>query len=85
MLQTPKTSIRDALTRRYQIPLRFWYSKLRGDLEEDMALLPKLLKLSDRAIDIGAIRGAYAYLLARLGASVEITRTQSGMRPNSCV
>lgn len=72
MLRTLKTAIRDALPRRYQVPLKFWYSKLRGDLEDEMALLPKLLNPSDRVIDIGANRGVYAYPLARLGARVEL-------------
>jgi len=72
MLRTLKTAIRDALPRRYQVSLKFWYSKLRGDLEDEMALLPKLLNPSDRVIDIGANRGVYAYPLARLGARVEL-------------
>jgi FkbM family methyltransferase len=72
MLRTLKTSIRDALPRRYQVSLKFWYSKLRADLEDEMALLPKLFNPSDRVIDIGANRGVYAYTLARLGARVEL-------------
>jgi FkbM family methyltransferase len=78
MLRTLKTSIRDALPRRYQVPLKFWYSKLRGDLEDEMALLPKLFfNPSDRVIDIGANRGVYAYALARPGAKVELFEPNS--------
>ena len=72
MFLTLKSAIRDALPRRYQVPLKFWYSKLRGDLEDEMALLPKLLKPSDIDIDIGANREVYAYSLARIGARVEL-------------
>jgi FkbM family methyltransferase len=72
MLSSLKSTIRDALPRRYQVPLKFWYSKLRGDLEDEMTLLPKLLSPSDCVIDIGANRGVYAYSLARLGANVEL-------------
>jgi FkbM family methyltransferase len=72
MLQTLKAAIRDVLPRRYQVPLKYWYSKLRGDLEDEMALLPKLIKPTDRVIDIGANRGVYAYSLARIGARVEL-------------
>lgn len=72
MLSTLKSAIRDALPRRYQVPLKFWYSKLRGDLEDEMVLLPKLLKPSEIVIDIGANRGVYAYTLARIGARVEL-------------
>ena len=72
MFLTLKSVIRDALPRRYQVPLKFWYNKLRDDLEDEMALLPKLLKPSDTVIDIGANRGVYAYSLARIGARVEL-------------
>jgi FkbM family methyltransferase len=72
MFPTLKSAIRDALPHRYQVPIKFWYSKLRGDLEGEMALLPKLLKPSERVIDIGANRGVYAYLLTGLGARIEL-------------
>ncbi len=72
MLGTMKTAIRDVLPLCYQVQLKFWYSKLRGNLEDEMLLLPQLLKPSDRVIDIGANRGIYAYPLARLGVTVEL-------------
>jgi FkbM family methyltransferase len=72
MFSSLKSSIRDSLPRRYQVPLKFWYSKLQGDLEAEMALLPKLLKPPSRVIDIGANRGVYAYSLAQLAARVEL-------------
>jgi len=37
-----KAAVRDSLPRRYQLQLMFWYSKRRGDLEVEMALLPIL-------------------------------------------
>lgn len=72
MLETMKTTIRDALPSRYQVPLKYLYSKLRGDLEPEMALLPMLLKRSDRVIDIGANRGVYAFSFAKLATRVEL-------------
>lgn len=72
MFHTLKAAIRDAVPRRYQVPLKYWYSKLRCDLEDEMVLLLNLLKPSDRVIDIGSNRGVYAYPFARLGASVEL-------------
>lgn len=67
-----KATIRDALPLRYQVPLKFWYSKLQGDCESEMELLPLLLKASERVIDVGANRGVYAYPLSRIGARVEL-------------
>lgn len=72
MLETMKTTIRDALPSRYQVPLKYLYSKLRGDLEPEMALLPMLLKRSDRVIDIGSNRGVYAFSFAKLANRVEL-------------
>jgi FkbM family methyltransferase len=67
-----KSALRDALPRRVQVPFKFWYCKLRGNLEVEMALLPSLLHSSDRVIDIGANRGVYAYLFAQLASRVEL-------------
>lgn len=72
MKQFFKSAVRDALPRRYQVPIKYWYSKLSGHLEPEMELLSMLFKPSELVIDIGANRGIYAYQLAKLGATIEL-------------
>lgn len=72
MLANLKTAARDALPRRLQVPVKYWYSALRGSLEDEMALLPELARPGQRVADVGANRGTYAYRLHKLGARVEI-------------
>jgi FkbM family methyltransferase len=72
LLNGLKTLGRNMLPKRYQVPAKYWYNRLRGMLEEEMNLLPFLFHANDRVIDIGANRGIYAYQFWRLGAEVEV-------------
>lgn len=72
MIRTFKSKIRDSLPKRFQVTIKYWYSKLIGDLEDEMKLLPKLLTRSGRVIDVGANRGVYAYPMAKLCSDVEL-------------
>jgi len=67
-----KSIIRDAIPPKIQVPLKYYYSQIRGWLEPEMTLLPKLVKAGDRVIDIGGNRGVYAYALASLGSRVAV-------------
>ena len=67
-----KTFIRNALSARYQVPTKFWYGAVRGDMEKEMALLGLLVRRGDHVIDVGGNRGTYAYRLWKLGAKVEV-------------
>lgn len=72
MLSKAKTAIRDLLPPGLQVPAKYWFSRLRGHIEPEMALLPRLVKRGDHVIDVGGNRGTYAYRLAALGAKVEV-------------
>ena len=72
MLNSIKLGIRDSLPKRLRVPVKYWYSKLRGDLEREMRFLPFLLHRSSRFIDVGANRGVYAYLTEKLCKHVEL-------------
>lgn len=72
MQRTVKAIIRDSIPERLQVPLKYWYNKLLGSLEEETELLPRLLHHAARVIDVGANRGVYAYPLARMCAHVEL-------------
>jgi len=67
-----KALARDALPKRLQVPVKYWFGFARGELEPEMTLLPMLVARGDHAIDIGGNRGAYAYRLATLGARVSV-------------
>ena len=67
-----KTTFRDVLPGRLQVPSKYFYSKARGWLEPEMALLSKLVKPGDRVIDIGGNRGIYAYALFTLGSRLAV-------------
>ena len=72
MSKNLKTLVRDLLPKRYQVPAKYWYGRVRGGLEEEMKFLPLLVHQGDRVIDIGGNRGVYAYQFWRLGARVEV-------------
>ena len=59
------------LPARYLLPLRYYARRIRGTLEREMSLLPRLVEPGRVALDVGANVGLYSYALAKLGASVE--------------
>ena len=72
MLQRLKALARDALPRRWQVPVKYWYGRVRGDIEPEMALLRALVDCGDHVVDVGGNRGTYAYRLWRIGARIEV-------------
>lgn len=67
-----KIKIRDLLPKKHQVPTKYWYSWISGNLEPEMKLLESIVRRSDKVIDVGGNRGVYAYQLWKLGASVEV-------------
>ena len=67
-----KTTFRNAIPSRLQVPLKFFYSQARGWLEPEMALLSKFVSAEDRVIDIGGNWGIYAYALSGLGSRLAV-------------
>ena len=72
MIQSLKTRVRDAIPKRLQVPIRHWYGLVRRQSEAEMALLSSLVRRGSRVVDIGGNRGAYAYRLWKLGASIDV-------------
>jgi len=72
MLNELKTRIRDLLPKSFQVPLKYWFGRMSGSLEEEMALLELLVRKQDLVVDVGGNRGVYAYPLWRAGAVVEV-------------
>ncbi len=67
-----KTFIRDALPARWQVPVKYRYLRAAGGLEPELDLLALLIRPGERALDVGANYGTYAFTLARLGARVDL-------------
>jgi FkbM family methyltransferase len=67
-----KIWLRDLLPIKFQVPAKFFINLIRGQLEDELKLLPWLVGPSSKTIDIGGNRGVYSYQLWRLGASVEV-------------
>lgn len=72
MLQKFKSSVRDLLPGRFQVPIKYWFSHVTGGIEAEMALLPLVVTDGRRTIDVGGNRGTYAFRLAALGTRVEV-------------
>lgn len=72
MLKNSKSRLRDLLPKGLQVPAKYWYRRMRGELEEEMELLGLIVRKHELVIDVGANRGVYAYRLWRLGAEVEV-------------
>jgi FkbM family methyltransferase len=72
VIQSIKASVRDAIPKRFQVPIRHWYGLLRGQTEAEMSLLSSLVRRGSRVADVGGNRGAYAYRLWKLGGRVEV-------------
>lgn len=67
-----KSIVRDQVPLGWQVPLKYWYSWLRGSLEVEMSILKHLFCKGSCVIDVGGNRGVYAYRLWKLGAHVEV-------------
>jgi len=67
-----KSMARDLLPGRWQVPLKFHANRWLGKHEPEMSLLPFLIEPGDLSVDVGGNRGAYAYLLNRLCARIEV-------------
>lgn len=67
-----KSSIRDLLPKRLQVPAKYWYGWIRGSHEAELKLLDELVRPGDCVIDVGGNRGLYTYKLHKIGATVEV-------------
>jgi FkbM family methyltransferase len=67
-----KSVARNALPTRWQVPIKYWYARMRGDLEPEMALLDRLVSRGEHVIDIGGNRGVYAYSFWKLRARLDV-------------
>jgi len=56
-----KKYIEKFLPVRYQLPLRYFYSKKKNQLDEEIAYVSKLLKRKRRFLDVGANIGIYSF------------------------
>ena len=56
-----KKIIEKFLPVRYQLPLRYFYSKKKNKLDEEMAYVSNLLKRRRRFLDVGANIGIYSF------------------------
>ena len=72
MNRSAKTAARDLIPPHYQVPIKYWYGRLRGQIEPEMALLPWIVGPGSHVADVGGNRGLYAHILHRLGATVEV-------------
>lgn len=72
MIRSAKTVARDLIPPRLQVPIKYWYGRLRGHIEPEMALLPWIVGPGSHVVDVGGNRGIYAHNLHRLGATVEV-------------
>lgn len=57
--------------RRLQLPARSVFLRLKGQLDDEIALLPTLIRKPGRAIDVGANVGFYTLALSKLCRPVE--------------
>jgi FkbM family methyltransferase len=67
-----RSRIRDVIPKRFQVPAKYWYGRLKNSLEPEMGLLSRLVQQGDHVIDVGGNRGVYAYQLWRIGCNVEV-------------
>jgi FkbM family methyltransferase len=66
-----KQSLTKLLPRRLRVPVRYYYNKVIGTLEPEMAYLKDFIGEGKRAIDVGANTGLYTYALSKLFQTVE--------------
>ncbi len=65
-----KVFLRDILPSKVQVPVKYWVNRIGRTLEPELGLLEFLVKPGEKAIDVGANRGVYTYVLWRLQANV---------------
>lgn len=56
--------------RRWELPARFMFNRMKGLLEPELALITKLVTPRDVVVDVGANVGLYSYSLVNHGAIV---------------
>jgi hypothetical protein len=71
-IQKAKSGVRDGLPATWQVPAKYWQTRLMGRLEPEIGLLPDLLIDGGRMVDIGANYGLYGRAASRLGVSVDL-------------
>jgi len=67
-----KKTIRDQLPKRYQVPIKYINSLIRGYIEPELKLLKFIVNKDDLVLDVGGNRGIYSYVLWKLGCRVEV-------------
>jgi FkbM family methyltransferase len=72
MLRYLKINLTKFIPLSMQVPLKYWYSFMRGYTEAEMNLLKSLVQKETVAIDIGGNRGIYSYCLHQFCKSLEI-------------
>jgi FkbM family methyltransferase len=72
MLNRFKEKCREVIPSSHQVPIKYYYSLLRGFLEPEMAMLPYLARKGDLILDIGGNRGLYAYRFWEMGCDVKV-------------
>jgi FkbM family methyltransferase len=66
-----KSWLVERLPRRYELPLRYHYRRIRGRLERELPLIREMMQGGKTAVDVGANYGLYTYMLARVCRRVE--------------
>lgn len=72
MFRYLKIGIRKLIPLSMQVPLKYWYSYLRGYSEPEITLLKHLVNNETMAIDIGGNRGIYSYHISKFCRNIEI-------------
>jgi len=67
-----KELLRDSLPLKYQVPIKYYYNRLRGFLEPEIQILHYLVRNGDVVIDVGGNRGVYTYGFWKLGCKVKV-------------
>lgn len=61
---------------RFRLPILFYFHKMRGTLDHEIAYLENLITSHKRAIDIGANKGLYSYAFSKFCREVEAFEPQ---------
>lgn len=77
MFRFVKTSFRDLIPLSLHVPLKFWYSYIRGYTEPEMFLLKKIIKPGNNVIDVGGNQGIYSYFISKFCKNIQIFEPNS--------